>query len=198
MKYTIKLNIDIPIFKSNLHPVEVLKTIPAWADNVISNPPMASHFTLPDEYLSTEIKDFFIHQKQYIAVVEIFYMVPNGSVAIHIDDTEPGDFTKINWIFGGKNSKMIWYERKDSSKKAALASSYRNTGALHFTKDEVTEMHREYLQGPNLLQVGCPHTVVNGSEERFCVGVVFKNDKTTNVWNRPTMEESIEIFKDYT
>ena len=190
--YTLKLNINIPLFKSDLHPVEVLKTVPVWTNNVIANPPLATHFSLPEEYLSSEIKDFFIQQQVMIDVVEIFYMVPGDILAIHSDGVESGDFTKINWIFGGKNSEMVWFDKIDPNMKGKSVRSYRDTGALHYTRDEVIITHREHLEGPNLVQVGCPHTVINPTEERFCFSLVFRN----NIWNRPTMEKSIDIFKD--
>ena len=196
-KYTVKLNLDIPLFKSNLPPVDVLKSIPTWADNVVNNPKLATHFTLPKDYWSDDLTAFFHKHEQFITDVEVFYTFPNGKLTIHVDDLEPGDFTKINWVFGGKDSKMIWYDVISKSKETTLSPSYRNTLSIHYKPDEVVAVYSENLQGPNLVQVGCPHSITNSSEERFCVSVVFKNNVTANFQKRPTIQEAIAIFKDY-
>ena len=196
-KYAVKLNLDLKLFKSTLPPVDVIKSIPIWADNVVKNPPLATHFTLPREYWSDDLTAFFHTHEQLITDVEVFYTFPNGKLSIHVDDTEPGDFTKINWIFGGKDSQMIWYNTIAQSKEITISPNYRNTPSIQYKPDEVVHVYSNHLQGPNIVQVGCPHSIMNSDEERFCVSVVFKNKKTTNFQKRPTIQESIEIFKDY-
>jgi hypothetical protein len=197
-KYSVKLNVDIKLFKSDLHPVESIKNYPFWKDNVISDPKKASHFGIPEEFWSDELLNFFTTNKQQLINVEVFYSVPNFKLTIHSDGPYHGDYTKINWVFGGKDSQMIWYKNtKGNTDDKPISISVCNTQAIRYTPDEVDVVYAEYLQGPNIVAVGCPHNVVNQSEERFVVSAVFRNNETKNIDNRPTMEESIEIFKDY-
>ena len=195
-KYAVKLKLDVSPVNKDLDPVTLLKSIPAWADNVINNPQLARHFTLPRIHWSPELIHFFDIHEQYITYVEVFYTFPNKGCGIHVDDTEPGDFTKINWVYLGKDSKMKWYEM-NVKKEFEVSPSITNSSYIEFQPKDVNLVHSENLQGPNIVQVGCPHAIENSIEERFCISVVFKNTKTTNFHNRPTMKESLEIFKDY-
>ena len=195
-KYSVKLNLDIKLFKSDLHPIDFIKSRPNWIDNIIEDPKKVTHFGIEEKYWSNELVNFFEKHNQWICSVEIFYTFPDGKLTIHSDSSYPGDFTKINWVFGGKNSEMIWYEATNNNDRL-VSQSVWNTPAVPYTPEEVTAVYAEYLQGPHIVAVGCPHNVVNQSEERFAVSVVFRNNDTKNIDNRPTMEESIEIFKDY-
>jgi hypothetical protein len=197
-KYSVKLNVDIKLFKSDLHPVEFIRNMPHWNNNLYQDPKKASHFGIPEEFWSHELLNFFTTNKQQLVNVEVFYSLPNFKLTIHSDGLYHGDYTKINWVFGGKDSQMIWYENtKDNTDDKLILHSVWNTPAITYSPDEVNVAYAEYLQGPNIVAVGCPHNVVNQSEERFAVSALFRNNETKNIDNRPTMEESIEIFKDY-
>ena len=195
-KYSVKLNLDVSPVNKDLDPVTLLKSIPAWTDNVINNPESAKHFILPRIHWSTELIHFFDIHRLYITYVEVFYTFPNKGCDIHIDGSEPGDFTKINWVYLGKNSKMQWYEA-NTKEELKVTPTIVNSSYIGFQPKDVNLVYSENLQGPNIVQVGCPHAIENSTEERFCISVVFKNTKTTNFRNRPTMKESLVIFKDY-
>ena len=196
-KYSVKLNLDIKLFESDLHPVDFIKSRSNWIDNIEVDPKKVTHFGIEEKHWSTELTDFFKKNNQWVCSVEIFYTFPYGKLTIHSDSPDPGDYTKINWVFKGKDSEMIWYEVNDTNNVRPISHSVWKTPAIPYTPEEVTIVYSEQLQGPNIVAVGCPHNVVNQDEERFCVSVVFRNNQTTNIDNRPTMEESIKIFKNY-
>ena len=191
-QYAVPLDLELPLFNSPLDPVSFIKSKPRWSENVNSNTILARHFRL-DRYndVSAELNKFFDLHNQKIVLCEIFYTPPAEGLFIHIDDTILGDIAKINWIFGGEGSEMHWYSPITTG---TVGSTRSETPYILYNKDEVQLEHSQSLTGPNLLQVGCPHNITNGDQERFCLSVVFF-DKTLN--RRPTMAEARETFKDY-
>jgi hypothetical protein len=125
--------------------------------------------------------------------IEIFYRKPGQHGRVHTDDIVR-DFTKINWIYGGKNSRMMWYEVTDPNalnRKADQTSV--GTRYIAYSINEVNSVYSEELSGAYLLQVGIPHSISNPFEDRYCLCFVLA-DKTDK---RLTMSESYEILKDY-
>lgn len=194
--YCIDLNINLPIFNTTLNPVEFLKSRPAWANNINTNKTLAKHFKLDYETeVSQEVKDFFDRHNFYIEVIEVFYLFPNDVMSIHTDRAVPGDFSKVNWIYGGKDSVMKWYKVINGSGSGApLYKTPINSPSLQYTAAEVELVNTQAVGHPSLVQVGCPHNVVNGPEERFCVSLVFKHKLTRT---RVTMSEAEDTFKEY-
>jgi len=70
--YCLPLNLDFPLFNSNLSSIDFLKSQPIWADNVNSNPAVAKHFRIDYDLLSNEMKQFFHSHDQKINLCEIF------------------------------------------------------------------------------------------------------------------------------
>jgi hypothetical protein len=194
--YCVDLNITLPIFNTILTPVAFLKSRSSWADNINSNKTIAKHFKLNyATEVHQEVKDFFYKHNFFIELIEIFYLFPNDVMAIHTDRSVPGDFSKLNWIYGGQDSVMNWYKVINGpSNRAPLYTTPINSPSLQYAPGEVELVNTQQVGRPSLVQVGCPHNIVNGPEERFCVSVVFKH-KSTN--KRVTMEEAIAEFREY-
>jgi hypothetical protein len=193
-QYAAPLDLQLPLFNSPKDSVSFLKSKPRWYKNVNGNGNilLARHFTLDKSIdLSTELKEFFAAHNQQISLCEIFYTPPSEGLFIHIDTNVLGDLAKINWIFDGNGSQMHWYSPISSGTVAKTSSE---TSYIFYNKHEVQLEHSQSLSGPNLLQVGCPHNITNGDQERFCVSLVFF-DATLN--RRPTMAEAKETFKKY-
>ena len=135
-KYCVPLSITENIF-NNINPFEL---------------PKERHFKLNiDQHLSNEIKNIFRSLKLEIMLVEVFYSKPSLVGGIHADSFG-GDFTKINWIFGGKNSTMVWYETKDSTPKPSentpVESNY-----ISYDINEVNQIYETSIVKPSLVQV---------------------------------------------
>jgi hypothetical protein len=114
------------------------------------------------------------------------------SGGIHVDLKTPGDYAKINWVFGGEDSCMHWYTIKDEFKNKPASTSIVSTSYVSYTASEVNLVYSENFRKPSLLQVGVPHNVINGNQERFAVSMVFSDSKSGL---RPTLAEAKEIFK---
>jgi hypothetical protein len=143
---------------------------------------------------SDTIKDLFQSLNLEIILVEVFYSKPFLDARVHTD-CSGGDFTKINWIFGGENSSMHWYRPKvEKLSTNKTLKTLINTDFISYESYEVERIHSAQLIKPTLVQVGVPHSVTNNYNHRWCVSVVYINKLTGR---RPTMEDSINIFKDF-
>jgi hypothetical protein len=177
--YCTYLNLPFPLFKESVDPFQLQKL---------------RHFKLDkDEVVNDDLQNWFTSLKLEIHIVEVFYTPPNTTGTIHIDSIG-GDYTKLNWQFGGKNSVMNWYS---TNKLIAPANKVTPIGSKYtrFEQHEVTKVHSQYIQNPSLIQVGVPHNIENFSEDRWVVSVVYKYPSA--IYRRPTWTESLSIFNGY-
>ena len=198
--YCVALNLDLKIFNSDLHPVEVLKLIPAWLDKKYAKPSGNKHIRIPREIINQEFIKFFDNYGIYLIGVEAFYTVPNGKNMIHSDVLELGDVAKINWIYGGDSSLMHWYQPNDlyhpENVIAKHGESKTRIGSpsLRFLPTDVDILYSEPIHSPSIVQVGCPHNITNGPTDRYCISTIFENKITRK---RITVAEARKIFKEF-
>lgn len=128
-----------------------------------------------------------------IIFIEVFKLDPlHRQWPIHVDGAHIGDRVKLNFVFGNKDSPMVWYKIKKQTVKetkfTAVGSKY-----LYWNIEELEEVDRTFIQNGTLVQVGQPHTAyLNGYSPRWVLGIHFiKNFKFL------TFNELAEIFKEY-
>jgi hypothetical protein len=179
-KYCTYLNMPFTLFKKGIDPFQLQKT---------------RHFKLDkDEVISDELQNWFTSLRLEVFLVEVFYTPPNEIGIIHIDSTG-GDYTKLNWQFGGKDSIMNWYsETNPNSRKKTITSIGSNSISLD--NDTLIKVHSQYIQNPSLVQVGVPHNIENFAEDRWVVSVVYKY-LIPNYIIRPTWAKSLSLFNEY-
>jgi hypothetical protein len=179
-KYCAYLNIPFPLFKGHVDSFQL---------------PKIKHFKLDkDEFINDELINWFTFLKLEIYLIEVFYSPPNVIGVIHIDSVG-GDYTKLNWQFGGKDSIMNWYsETTPNARKKRITSIGSNS--ITFDTDNVTKVHHQAIQNPSLIQVGVPHNIENFSEDRWVVSVVYKYP-IDNYIIRPTWKRSLSLFNEY-
>jgi len=172
------LNLKIPLFKSEINPL---------------NFPKVRHTKLSIEFLNPLIVEWFRLLSLEIVLVEVFYSRPKLISGIHTDSTG-SDINKINWVYGGSNCEMKWYSLKDSEVKKPASITPINTRYQLYSFNEVNLECSRVLHSPSLVNVGVPHNVCNHDEDRWCVSVVYQFTKSKQ---RPTMQQALDIFKDY-
>jgi hypothetical protein len=128
-----------------------------------------------------------------ITMVQMFYAAPGFSGIIH-EDSPYGDINKINWIFRGKGSRTNWYCVKPGVPSKPPLRSIANTGYKVYQPDEVDLLYSIETPYTTLIHAGYPHNASNADEDRWCISVSYNfvhNDE------RPTMNQALELFKDY-
>lgn len=177
-QYVHDLNLSVPLFKAEINPYAF---------------PKVRHTRLGHEVLSNDIIQLFDSLNLEIDLIEVFYSRPFLTSGIHIDSVG-GDINKVNWVFGGAECEMNWYSVTGAHSSKEIKNTMIGTDYLHFAANEVTLEASKVLHSPSLVHVGVPHNVQNKNQDRWCVSVVYK---TKDTGQRPTMAESLEIFKEF-
>lgn len=131
-------------------------------------------------------------QKHNIQVkgAQAFYTQPNDTLPIHVDDYVIRDWVRLNFVFGGEGSDMIWYSVPDDVEPTKVMSA-KNEPFMFYSESDATSIESVKITEnyPCIVQVGHPHNVINGDQERLCVSV-WLNDYMT-------MAEACDKLADY-
>ena len=188
--YCADLDLKMPLFKSSMNPIELLKI----EYHKLYDKHVTNLYTISVDLLNDDIIKLLTYHGLDIKFIEVFYRPPGINSYIHLDTDQPGDYAKLNWVFGGEGSLMDWYMVNGNyagTKKLTSISTYY----IQYTRDEVTLLHSQKVAQPSLVQVGIPHGISNNNlTERFCVSLIFGyKDKM----GRPTFDKTCKILKDY-
>ena len=192
MKYYAELDLDIPLLNSNIKIGDIPKIVTAQ---------------LPLEYLNPDILKLFDSLGLNIFVLRLFFRAKGSFSYIHCDLTPVNlDFTRINWVYGGK-AKMSWFNLKPNEESIPQDQTYDNVPYQCYSHDQVEEVDQHIITKPTIVQTGCPHLVHDVEEDRYCfsLGYRYKHKEGkpttelgwTSIADRPTMEETLIIFKNY-
>lgn len=155
--------------------------------------PKTRHLKINLDKLNPEIVTIFENLGLSIFLVEVFYAQPFFVSGIHVD-VEGGDINKVNWVFGGDQSYMNWYEIKDGVIYGGVKQTTIKTPYIPYESNSVTLKFSKKIVSPCLVHVGVPHNICNEKENRWCVSLVYTNKVSGK---RPTMAESKILFKDF-
>jgi hypothetical protein len=127
---------------------------------------------------------------------ELIYTPVNGWSKPHIDLGSFSDLCKINWVYGGQGSKMIWYLPKNASAQGTrLQSSTVGTFIRTFHTDDLIELYSTEISGVALVHVGVPHHVSNRQcPERWAITTTYKDQTTGQLL---TLQQAKHKLKDY-
>ena len=159
------------------------------------NKPVTDYGTIPyqdidPKDINVKLYDFFKQHNLKLSGFGLFYKPAHSFIKPHTD-WQGGDFVKLNYIYGGKDSKMIWYKTKDN-----IPIKESNTGKpglyIPYNFNEVEKIYEQTLSEYNIVQVGIPHNILNTVEPRWCVSMVVYH---TSNHNRVAMQEIRNILK---
>jgi hypothetical protein len=178
-KFCFDINLDIPLLKPEI--------------NLYNITEYHNKFTVT-EYINSELVKFF-KQRDLVLLpyIEIFHSIPHYTGPIHID-VGHGDFTKLNYVYGGKDSTMNWYEPLITNNNSQY--TLENREYIHYNDNQVKHVHSQVvgINKPSIVQVGVPHNSTNYDEDRYCVSLVFF--RIAKGLPRLSMNESLEVFSD--
>lgn len=127
-----------------------------------------------------------------VSWVELFYRRPFNVSGIHVDNAG-GDYTKLLWVYGGKDSTMKWFTEQISVEERKPLLTPIGTGFKGYQQHEVNIEFCTKISNPCLIQVGVPHQVVNKKESRYALCFVL----TDNQDKRLTMAEAYSLLTEY-
>lgn len=153
---------------------------------------IASHSKIEDQDLNPELVEFLDKLGFEIRLAECFYRKPYTGSRTHRDVKGSKSATKLNWVYGGRNSLMNWYEPISDIERTAVTDI--GITYVYYLKEDIRLLHRQKIGFPSLLEVALPHDITMGDEERTCVSIILKYK---NIDAYPTFAESTEVFKNY-
>ena len=149
-----------------------------------------------DYELSRMNKDFleFIESVGlFVHFGEYFYTAPHSVLRPHTDTIHITDVVKLNWMRGGRDSVMEWYELNPN--KSLLTSRTKlNKPFSGARRQDVKCVHSAHIGTPSLVNVGQLHGVVNYHEPRHVVCAVLGKRQFDQ---RLEWDEAIKIFQKY-
>lgn len=150
-----------------------------------------SHYRLSKQDINIELINFLLNYEIKINHVEAFYFPPYFTQAAHIDGTG-SDISKMNFIYGGRNSKINWYKEKPNinniNEKTIIGTPYKK-----FNWDQVDLIDSHVVGFTSVMQVGIPHNLDALEEPRQCISIVLAGINSLYL----PMHKSIEIFKKF-
>jgi len=137
-------------------------------------------FKIKKEDVDKRFRTFLRELNLAVYHAEIFYTKPDGNLFIHIDTETLSNNCKLNWVYGGTNSKMVWWQQQDPDEPLSYKLTPIGTKYISFDKDKCTRVWEEEIGTPSLVNVGIPHSIDNpGSEGRWCISfVLYDLEKT--------------------
>jgi hypothetical protein len=124
---------------------------------------------------------------------QVFYLTPFSSMEIHRDKEFLQDFPKMNFVFGGKESVMQWFEPRSESVKKIIKLTPLEIPYISYNIADLKLIYRHTISQPSIIQAGIPHNVVNFIEPRQCFSFVFTNENG----NYLTFKDLVTLFEDY-
>jgi hypothetical protein len=193
MKENLNINMNTYCAEINI-PIQPLVEFDVYDPNRIrrTQPCYPNLEYISSDMLNPELVDYLSNRNLEVSQVDIFYCEPGHAHPIHVDQPYvknfiEDDYVRINWIYGGSDSEMIWYRLKDPANKPPADRMFYN-------KDHMEKIYSQNIQGTQIVQIGVPHTVKAGSERRYaiCCHIVYKNCPSSRV----TMSEALAVFQD--
>jgi hypothetical protein len=142
-------------------------------------------------HLHNDLINFLKSLGLSVVFFETFALPKNSTEYIHTDQLS-GDYVKLNYIFGGKNSVMNWYSVNPGVNKIPSLTAI-NTSFLKYESDEVELLHSQTVGFPSIVQVGTPHSITNPETWRICISLIIHDCNHKQV----SMSTAQEIFKNY-
>lgn len=133
------------------------------------------------DYFDDAIDQYCAERNVIAGEVEIFVTPPRVKSYPHADDIDLSiNLTKLNFIFGAKNSYMSWYSYPEDVKPELQTDIFTGGKYLYIDEEKLVEVYRDRLTHPSILNASIFHNVQNlESTYRICVSYILR-DKTTN------------------
>ena len=153
------------------------------------------HVELPIEpnMVNKEIHDFFNSLNLDVLGGRYFYCMPNQTYNLHVDNISITGWTRINWIYGGEGSEMIWYDLKPGKSPTV----YKNTLGVDvhgYDINDCDEICRSSLSSVALVNVSIIHTLKNQNVPRRCYSINVSSKGTSD---RLKWDNATEIMSPY-
>jgi hypothetical protein len=149
------------------------------AKSQMVNDAVNGHFF--NESIDSTLEAFLDDLGIKILHAEIFYTPPGSVLKIHIDGGHEyiNRVCKLNWVVGAKGSYMCWFDTKDPVNSGLEQATKVETNYVLYSDEDSTEIWRQEVNFPSLVNAGIPHSVMNPTTEpRWCMSFALGDKET--------------------
>ena len=131
--------------------------------------------TIQPKNLNPELISILLNHNIIVNYAESFYSPPKLFQKIHTDNLG-GDYVKLNFVYGGKGSSMNWYQVKQGiiPNKIDFTANV-GTEYIPWENHMVDLVESDLLEYPSIVQVGCPHNIINTDDYRLCISLILRD-----------------------
>lgn len=169
--YCTRLSLNVNPLKNNVHFKDIARN-PKGSEFEFNK-----HVEVPSSMLSDELVSLLSALGARVGHAELFYTNPYQITSIHTD-IHPGDLVKLNFVFGGRGSKMCWYKVANTTLKSTNFTELVDSPYIFYKPNEVLFLYKEEIESPSIIQAGIPHNIQNSDEERFCLSITLLKKET--------------------
>lgn len=153
------------------------------------------HVPVPESEINPELLDWFEDRGFWIKNADIFCSPPDFTLGIHVDGTRMDNRIATNWAYEDNEDRgvMHWWKPKpgfenpsDLKPEEHGAYSISTTPyALAWVDSQCDLMYSSVVGNPSLVNIGIPHSMSNGSVQRFAVSITWVNYKNEDMeWDQ--------------
>ena len=138
-----------------------------------------------DEIINSTLLELLKTKNILVYNAQLLNFAPTDEISTaHIDDDGITDQVNLNYVVGGEQSEVIWYECKENYNGYVIAG---RTGAKprRYSLHQLDAIYSVHSNGACLFQAGIPHAVVNKISNRLCVSIKLRGlDGNPITWDR--------------
>lgn len=112
-----------------------------------------------------------------------FFSHTYGHLDMLMDTGLPNTYA-LNWVVGGKNSVMRWYERPATPPDVSEYKGLIDSSYIQWPITELKLIDEAHIQEPTLVRVNVPHSLHCGNEERWCFSLRIEKEDALGSWEQ--------------
>ena len=133
-----------------------------------------AQFVIPRDAITDEFYLWLRSNNLQLGHSELFYCPPKGNIFMHVDEIDPPDSCKMNWVYDQGETFMRWFKLKEH-KELQVMKSPIGTDYWAAYEEDCTLDYQHRVGKPTMVNASEIHDVINPSDyRRFCVSIVVK------------------------
>jgi hypothetical protein len=162
-------------------------------ESEIPNKKENHHVRIIKQHLDPRLVNWMDAHGLYVIASEYFYTAPDKTLSAHCDTLTLSNVVKMNWMYGGDDSLMDWYEMKPDKPLPQYQTIINTKFSIPAVNDIVLKQSFK-IGKPSLINVGQVHGVRNGKHPRYVYSLVIG---VTATQQRLEWDQAKEIFAKY-
>jgi hypothetical protein len=155
--------------------------IPDSILSIYNQVPYPLQTTVSKDLFDSRIYDWLMCENIEVSWCEAHFKPPlpvylkiSAYGTIHADGDNLDNKTKINFVFGGNGSSMIWYKFKNSPRINRHFTGLKTASVRPTDIRDIEEVYRCSFRSA-LCNVGQLHSIENPDEDRACVQFIIRD-----------------------